>query len=55
MHPVIWTMFWDAVTRKRTCPKCKRGQLVPVDKRQQVFPCKYCGAQMPATGGAKES
>jgi len=32
---------------KRTCPKCKRGQIVPASKNQESAACKFCGADMP--------
>ncbi len=27
---------------KRTCPKCKRHQVVPHEKKHQTVRCKYC-------------
>jgi ribosomal protein S27E len=32
---------------KRTCPKCKRAQVVPASKRLESVPCKFCGADVP--------
>ncbi len=31
----------------RTCPKCKRDQVVPKDKRHEQVQCKFCGANIP--------
>jgi len=32
---------------KRTCPKCKRAQVVPESKRKQIVRCKFCNADVP--------
>ncbi|WP_252380912.1 hypothetical protein [Desulfovulcanus ferrireducens] len=32
---------------KRTCPKCKRNQVVPASKRRERVRCKFCGADIP--------
>ncbi len=32
---------------KRTCPKCKREQVVPMDMRKKTVKCKYCGGTIP--------
>jgi len=55
MHPIIWTMIRDAMAPKRTCPACKRVQPVLPGKRNEPFTCKFCGAQVPALGDARES
>ena len=36
---------------KRTCPVCKRDQVVPASKRSQTVPCKFCGADVPPRKG----
>lgn len=55
MHPIIWTMIRDALAPKRTCPGCKRVQPVPAGKKDRVFDCKFCGAEVPAPESTKES
>ena len=32
---------------KRTCPKCKRDQIVPARKGRHPVPCRFCGADIP--------
>ena len=36
---------------KRTCPVCRRDQVVPASKRSQTVPCKFCGADVPPRKG----
>jgi len=36
---------------KRTCPVCKRDQVVPARQRKQTVPCKFCGADVPPRKG----
>jgi ribosomal protein S27E len=31
---------------KRTCPKCKRDQIVPSAKKHKTIACKFCGADI---------
>ena len=35
---------------KRTCPKCKRDQIVPSAKKHETVSCKFCGAKIPPPG-----
>lgn len=32
---------------KRTCPKCKKDQIVPSSKRRESVRYKFCGADIP--------
>ncbi len=32
---------------KRICPKCKRHQVVPHEKKHQTVRCKYCKTDIP--------
>jgi len=32
---------------KRTCPKCRKDQIVPASKKQETVLCKFCGAKIP--------
>jgi transcription elongation factor Elf1 len=34
--------------RKRTCPVCKRPQVVAQGKARETVKCKFCGADIPA-------
>ncbi|MBF0450620.1 MAG: 30S ribosomal protein S27 [Candidatus Magnetomorum sp.] len=43
MSGIISTLFG----LKRTCPKCKRDQVVPSDKKHEKVYCKFCGAGIP--------
>ncbi len=32
---------------KRTCPNCKRDQIVPAGKKNDAVRCKFCGETIP--------
>ena len=32
---------------KRSCPSCKRTQLVPRDKLRDTVKCRFCGKEIP--------
>jgi hypothetical protein len=32
---------------KKICPKCKRDQIVPKNKKHQSVRCKFCGGDIP--------
>ena len=32
---------------KRTCPKCKRDQIVPSARKHEAVSCRFCGARIP--------
>lgn len=32
---------------KRTCPKCRRDQIVPAAKKKETVHCKFCGIDIP--------
>ena len=34
---------------KRTCPMCKRAQIVPARKKRESVHCKFCGTDMVKT------
>jgi ribosomal protein S27E len=37
--------------RKRTCPVCKRPQVVAQGKARETVKCKFCGADVPPPRG----
>ncbi len=37
----------NALGRKRTCPSCKRVQVVAQVKARSTVKCKFCGADVP--------
>jgi len=47
MYSIIQVVISTIFHLKRTCPKCKRDQVVPVSKRLQSVRCKFCGADVP--------
>ena len=48
MNPyMISTVVGTIVGLKRTCPKCRKNQVVPPGKRKETVTCKYCGASIP--------
>jgi len=47
MNPIFQAVFSTIFRLKRTCPKCKRDQIVPVSKRLESVRCKFCGADIP--------
>jgi DNA-directed RNA polymerase subunit RPC12/RpoP len=44
----IWAIMGTIMGLKRVCPRCKRSQVVPSDKKQRPVHCKYCGADIPS-------
>ena len=55
MNPIFSVVMRTMQSLKRTCPKCKRDQVVPTSKRKQIVRCKFCNADVPSrqqfTGG----
>jgi ribosomal protein S27E len=49
MNPIVAMLA--ILYRKRTCPKCKRNQVVPASKRLESVRCKFCGADVPPRKG----
>ncbi len=47
MNPIIQIVINTIFRLKRTCPKCKRDQVVPASKRLENVRCKFCGADIP--------
>jgi len=48
MNPYfIMTVIGSIRGLKRTCPKCKRDQIVPASKKRESVRCKFCGADIP--------
>jgi ribosomal protein S27E len=43
----ISAMMGTIMGLKRVCPRCKRSQVVPSDKKQHPVRCKFCGADIP--------
>ena len=50
MNPLI-AVISVILHLKRTCPVCKRDQVVPASKRIRTVPCKFCGADVPPRKG----
>ena len=48
MNPFVISTFFRILNFKRTCPMCKRGQIVSLDKNKEPVKCKFCGATIPA-------
>jgi ribosomal protein S27E len=36
---------------KRTCPRCKRDQIVAPSQKKRTVLCKFCGADIPPPKG----
>ncbi|MBW2601750.1 MAG: hypothetical protein JRD47_07485 [Deltaproteobacteria bacterium] len=49
MNPFIAVI--SAILHLRTCPVCKRDQVVPASKKIRTVPCKFCGADVPPRKG----
>ena len=47
MSVIYTTVASTILNLKRTCPKCRRAQVVPASKRQQIVRCKFCNADVP--------
>ena len=53
MNPIFSVVAGTILSLKRTCPKCKRYQIV--NKKKKLVRCKCCNADVPShqqfTGG----
>jgi ribosomal protein S27E len=47
MNPLFQAVISTVLRLKRTCPKCKRDQVVPASKKLENVRCKLCGADIP--------
>ena len=47
MSVIYTTVISTILNLKRTCPKCKRSQIVPASNKQQIVRCKFCNADVP--------
>ncbi|MFC1825145.1 30S ribosomal protein S27 [Thermodesulfobacteriota bacterium] len=47
MSVIFQTIINTILHLKRTCPKCKRDQIVPPSKRKETVRCKFCKADIP--------
>jgi len=47
MNPIFQLVVSTIFRLKRTCPKCKRDQVVRTNKRLESVRCKFCGADIP--------
>lgn len=49
MNPLVIgaALFSAIVGLKRTCPNCKRTQIVPAKKKRETVSCKFCEADIP--------
>lgn len=55
MNPIFQAVIHTVLRQKRTCPACKKSQIVPAGKKAEAVRCKSCGADIPPRGsGAKE-
>lgn len=44
---LIAAMIRSALNLKRTCPACKKDQVVRSDQKKEPLKCKFCGAIIP--------
>ena len=48
---MVHQFFTDIVASilglKRTCPRCRKDQLVPREHVDRVVKCKFCGSNIP--------
>lgn len=47
MNPIFSVVVRTMLSLKRTCLKCKKDQIVPASKREQIVRCKFCNADVP--------
>jgi uncharacterized protein (DUF983 family) len=47
VYPFFAAIIGAILGLKRTCPKCRRDQLVSSEQKNFVVKCKFCGADMP--------
>jgi ribosomal protein S27E len=48
MNPLLFfTAVGTILGLKRTCPRCKRDQIVPASKKRKRVRCKFCGSEIP--------
>lgn len=47
MSVIFQTIISTILNLKRTCPKCKRDQIVLPSKSKEKVQCKFCGADIP--------
>jgi len=47
MNPIFAVVISSILRLKRSCPRCKRDQVVPASKRRESVHCKFCGADVP--------
>ncbi len=45
MNPLFFMSLLKGLN-KRTCPKCKRDQIVSASKKRVAVSCKFCGAEI---------
>lgn len=41
------TVVKTVLKLKRTCPKCKKDQIVSLKQKEETVKCKHCGADIP--------
>jgi hypothetical protein len=46
MNPIFSVVMRTMLSLKRTCPMCKKDQLVRASKRKQIVRCKFCNADV---------
>ena len=47
MNPIFVSVVSSVLQLKLTCPRYKRDQIVPANKRSKSVRCKFCGADVP--------
>lgn len=48
MNPFfLFTAIGTVFGLKRTCPACKKDQIVPASKKRVRVRCKFCAADIP--------
>jgi hypothetical protein len=47
VQPFFAAILGAILGLKRTCPRCRRDQLVPREHKDRVVKCKFCGSNIP--------
>jgi len=47
MNPIFIAVIHTILHPRRTCPECRRIQIIPRGKRREIIRCKFCGADVP--------
>jgi hypothetical protein len=47
MNPFLSVSLAKVMGLRRVCPKCKRGIVVPLDKKGDPVRCEFCKTDVP--------